>query len=116
MHLSSSLKYANKDYVDLMDKDTSDFFLYFKSLLLKGLLALKANNDEIIFIVKTMCYQSTLPCFEKFELSGFLDRFKLDFEEEEMKTYVDWLIEQSIFNNRTVWYDEFQKMTNNIEP
>lgn len=99
-----------------MEDEKSDFFFYFKSLLLKGLLALKANIDSIIFIVKTMCYQSTLPCFEKFEMDTFLDRFKIDFEEEDMKRYVDWLVEQSIFNKRTVWYDEFQKMTNNIEP
>lgn len=99
-----------------MEGEMSDFFFYFKSLLLKGLLALKENIDSIIFIVKTMCYQSTLPCFEKFEMESFLDRFKLDFTEEDMKKYVDWLIANSIFNNRTAWYDEFQKMTNNIEP
>lgn len=99
-----------------MEGEASDFFFYFKSLLLKGLLALKANIESIIFIVKTMCYQSTLPCFEKFEIGIFLDRFKVEFEEDDMNRYVDWLVEQSMSSKRTVWYDEFQKMTNNIEP
>ena len=99
-----------------MEGPASDFFLFFKSALLKGLLALRAHLPSIAFLVKTVCYQSTLPCFDKFELAAFLDRFKPDYSPEQLAKYVDWLVDTSLNSKRTVWYDEFQKMTNNIEP
>ena len=99
-----------------MDSVDSDFFKYFKNLLVKGLMAIQKNINYVIFVVKTMRYNSTFPCFEKFNFNEFINRFKIEYDEEEMRGYVEDLVELSVNNKRTAWYDDFQKMTNDIEP
>ncbi len=40
----------------------------------------------------------------------------MDFDEFKIIEYVDELIYASVYNKRTIFYDEFQKFTNGIEP
>lgn len=103
------------EYLDLIGGKSSDFFSYFRNLMISGLKALQKNIYEVLNIVKIMSYQSLLSCFEKFNLTEFEDRFKASFSEKETAEYIDRLINDSLNSNRTVWYDEFQKITNKIE-
>lgn len=59
----------------MMDGKHSDFFRYFKSLLLKGLTALQKEIDEILTVIEMMMEESDLPCFENFDLREFRGRF-----------------------------------------
>lgn len=59
----------------MMNGKNSDFFRYFKSLLLKGLTALQKEVEEIVTIIEMMMEDSDLPCFEKFDLKEFRARF-----------------------------------------
>lgn len=104
------------EYVELLGGVDSDYFRYFTMLVISGLIALQRYLPEIMNIVKIMSYKSLLPCFEKIDLEAFADRFKPDFNEEETTKYAKSLITDSMESNRTVWYDEFQKLTNKIEP
>ena len=68
-----------RDYVNLIGGEESHFFFFFKTLILNGLIALRKNIGEIMALVEIMSYKSRLPCFEKFDMKIFLDRFKIDY-------------------------------------
>lgn len=57
-----------------------------------------------------------LTCFEKFDMKTFRDRFIQYHTDLKRGQYVDQIVSQSQCAKRTIWYDEFQKMTNKIEP
>lgn len=104
------------DYVELMGGEESPMFTYFRILLLQGFTALRKYIDEICNIIQIMMVDSDLPCFEKFDFKVFRDRFKERYTDKERSNYVDQLIKDSIYAKRTAWYDDFQRMTNKIEP
>ncbi|CAK67262.1 unnamed protein product (macronuclear) [Paramecium tetraurelia] len=105
-----------QEYIDLMNGRNSDLFLYYKNLMYRGFKALQGYVDEIIMIIEVMMQDSDLPCFERFDIKEFRDRFKEEANDEELQKYVDKLIDYSDNNWRTIQYDNFQRMTNGIMP
>lgn len=71
---SAPFKLTN-EYVEIMDGKNSEQFKYFKHLLVEGLASLKKVVDDIIMIIQVMMEESDLPCFEKFDLQVFRERF-----------------------------------------
>jgi phosphatidylinositol kinase/protein kinase (PI-3 family) len=61
-----------------------------------------------------------MPCFAGGDIPGIIARFKerfyLNKSENEYVGVVEELIENSCDNWRTVQYDNFQKLTNDIRP
>lgn len=72
------------DYVDLMGGVNSSMFEYFKILLFQGFLALRKYVSDIVDIVEIMSRESSLPCFEKFNLKEFRERFKPSLSDKEV--------------------------------
>jgi phosphatidylinositol kinase/protein kinase (PI-3 family) len=102
-----------------MDGPESAFFLYFKSLFLKGLMELKKHVDTFVKIVEIMSKGSKMPCFTDDPISiitSFRERFHINKSESELVKIVDELISYSLSNWRTSQYDYYQKMTNGIIP
>ena len=64
------------DYVALMDGPESEYFEYFEFLLLKGLIALNKNINEILPLIKVTSEKSPLPCFRSFSYPEFKARFR----------------------------------------
>ena len=64
-----------EEYVDLMDGKHSDMFVYFKNRVFRGFSALKKNVSLFLQIIHIMKQESDLPCFEKFDMKVFVDRF-----------------------------------------
>jgi phosphatidylinositol 4-kinase B len=64
------------DYLGLIGGVSSSMFEYFKILLIQGFIALRKYVDDLCDIVDIMSRESCLPCFEKFSLKEFKDRFK----------------------------------------
>lgn len=71
------------------------------------MMALKKNVERIRILLEIMSYRSKLPCFEKFDIQVFVDRFKPDYNAEQTLEYVESLVAESLYNKRTIWYDDF---------
>jgi len=59
---------------------------------------------------------ATMPCFlgGKQIINDLKNRFKINMSNEKCVEYVYHLIEESLCNWRTVQYDKFQRITNDI--
>ena len=113
-----------QEYVDLMDGMDSDLFEYFKSLLTAGLLEVRKNMDDLIRFITIMMKNSAMPCFKHPEtiVAEFEARMKVSSltsgsstQRNEMAELADRLVRSSAGNFFTNQYDNFQKMTLNIE-
>jgi phosphatidylinositol 4-kinase len=52
-----------QEYVDLMGGIDSDFFGYFRTLLIRGLLELKRHVTDLQYLLIILNQDSDLPCF-----------------------------------------------------
>lgn len=105
-----------KDYMTLIGEEKSSMYTYFQILLVKGFVAVRKHIDEICDLFDIMRKQSPLPCFEKFDLQSFKDSMKPNMKDEEVGHWVKGMFEDSLSSLRTVWYDDFQRISNGIEP
>ena len=110
----------NKDMVDCLGGVKGKYFEEFKKLLRKGFTAINKHRHKIIILVEMMwCgHGKNLDCFEKGqeainELKARLNP-KDNIKKNEINRIVDDLINQSVDNWRTKWYDIFQYHSNGI--
>ncbi|KAL4502454.1 hypothetical protein ABPG72_012041 [Tetrahymena utriculariae] len=104
------------EYVVLMGGRNSDQFGYYKSLLVRAFIEIKKHVNTICNLVQIMCDQSSLPCFDEFDMIQFRGRFKENFTDKEFIEYVEELIRGSCDKWSTNQYDKFQLMQNGILP
>ena len=109
------------EYIEILDGKDSAMFQYFKSLLFQGFIEIRKNYDCLAQIIKIMAKgEPNLPCFigRKVDeiISTFQQRFHFNKCDIDYYNLVDDLIDYSLNNWRTVQYDNFQKLTNNISP
>ena len=103
-----------QEYVDIVGGFESPMFYYFKILLFKAFEVLKKFSEEIWGLMDIMQY-AELPCFYKFDIQAFKNRFHRFYSETEREKLVNDLTMNSFGSKRTVLYDQFQKYTNDIE-
>ena len=119
MNFESAPFKLTKDYIDILDGENSNMFHYYKTLIIRGFLALKQNFDSIIQIVEIMSKVSNIPCFYRKDgysiIKEMRKRFLIEKNESEIEKIVDDMINTSNGNWRTYQYDRFQKLTNDIE-
>lgn len=53
----------------------SNMFIYYKILLIKMMIALKKNVEELTCLISVMSEDSNLPCFESFDFKAFKEKF-----------------------------------------
>ncbi len=102
------------DMVDCLGGVKGHYFEEFRKLLRKGFLAVNKHRQKIIILVEMMwCgHGRNLDCFEKGQ--DAINELKLRLAPRECHKkadylkFVDSLIEQSVDNWRTKWYDIFQ--------
>jgi phosphatidylinositol 4-kinase B len=104
------------DYMTLIGGEQSPFYNYFHILLIEGFIAVRKHLDEICDLLIMMSQESYLPCFEKFSIKHFRDRMRLNLSEGDIFEWIKQMIHDSLDATRTVWYDDFQKMSNGIAP
>ena len=104
----------SKDMVDCLGGVKGKYFEEFKKLLRKGFTAINKHRHKIIILVEMMwCgHGKNLDCFEKGqeainELKARLNPME-NMKKNDINTFVDNLINQSVDNWRTKWYDIFQ--------
>ena len=104
----------SKDMVQNLGGIKGQYFEQFRKLLKKGFLAVHKHREKIIILVEMMwCGNGrNLDCFEKGQEA--IDNLRLRLAPKncdnkiDIFKFVDSLIEQSVDNWRTNWYDIFQ--------
>ncbi|KIH53533.1 hypothetical protein ANCDUO_16335 [Ancylostoma duodenale] len=94
----------------------SDLYFYYKTLLLRGIIAARKHHERVMTIVQIMSKGSQLPCFRggAAMLRALKGRFHMTYTDIELQKLVDSLVEQSRDSLTTRLYDNFQYYTNGI--
>ncbi len=102
-----------RDFCDLLDGPDSHTFRHFRELCARTFLALRRHCDEIILLVEMMMNgNEDLKCFRgrpEDAVRGLRERFRLDLNDRACVEYVNFLVEESMENWRTDWYDRYQR-------
>ena len=110
-----------EDYINILGGIDSEIFVYFKSLFMKGLIAVKKYYKYFENILRLMFHGlfRNINCFEGKEIDEIVENMKkkffLNLNEKDYNKIVDDIINESINNWRTGYYDYYQKLTNDIE-
>ena len=110
-----------EDYINILGGIDSEIFVYFKSLFMKGLIAVKKYYKYFENILRLMFdgLFRNINCFEGKEIDEIVENMKkkffLNLNEKDYNKIVDDIINESINNWRTGYYDYYQKLTNDIE-
>ncbi|KJH42091.1 phosphatidylinositol 3- and 4-kinase [Dictyocaulus viviparus] len=112
------------ELIGVMGGVDSDLYIYFKTLLLRGIIAARKHHERVMTIVQIMSQGSCLPCFRggSAMLRALKDRFHMTCTDTELQrlvgdfflNMVDNLVEQSLDSLTTRLYDNFQYYTNGI--
>ncbi|KAF0682459.1 Aste57867_25411 [Aphanomyces stellatus] len=103
------------EFVELLDGPRSTLFRHFRSLCVKAYWALHQNMDKLILLVEMMLVNEQpelrLPCFaggKKATIDGLRERLNPGLGKIACQEIVNELIDQSLNNWRTRWYDKYQ--------
>ncbi|KAG9399110.1 Phosphatidylinositol 4-kinase beta [Aphanomyces cochlioides] len=103
------------EFVELLDGPRSALFRHFRSLCVKAYWALHLNMDKLVLLVEMMLVNDQpefrLPCFirgKKETIDGLRDRLNPGLGKIACQEFVNELIDQSLNNWRTRWYDKYQ--------
>ncbi|XP_024114149.1 phosphatidylinositol 4-kinase beta isoform X2 [Oryzias melastigma] len=103
------------EFVDVMGGPDGDMFIYFKMLMLQGLIAARKHMDRVLQVVEIMQQGSQLPCFHgSSTMRALKERFHMSLTEEQLQLLVDQLVDGSMRSLTTKLYDGFQYLTNGI--
>ena len=109
-----------KEYIEIMDGEDSEMFIYYKSLMIKGMIEAKKHVDIFIKIVEIMSHGSKMPCFDKKDIKIIIQKLRERFYEKESDRNFPKIIDELVYkSNDNFWtnkYDYFQKVTNGILP
>jgi len=102
-----------RDFVNLMDGPDSRTFQKFRELCYKTFIELRKHCYQIILLVEmVMEGNEDLACFRdrpEEAVRQLKDRFRLDLNDNGIRKYVDSLVDESLENWRTRWYDRYQR-------
>ncbi|CAO4382899.1 unnamed protein product [Caenorhabditis nigoni] len=104
------------EIIDVMGGIDSDMFLYYKSLLLRGLMAARKHHRRIVSLAEVMSTGSKMQCFRAGPetVRALEARFHVSSTDEQLQQLVDTLVEGSRDSYTTRFYDSFQYYTNGI--
>ena len=105
-----------QDYMTLIGGEKSPLYAYLHILLIQGFTCVRKHAEELCDLIEIMSKDSSLPCFEKFNLEDFRNRLAPDVKDSDMPRWVQGLMKDSLGSKRTAWYDDFQKVSNGIAP
>ena len=102
-----------KEMLKIMEGTESEAYSTFVDLTVRAFLACRDFMDKLLDPVVLM-FSSGLDCFRENSITNFIERFKLDMNEEEAANYMREQIKIAEDNWRTNVYDFIQKKQNNI--
>ncbi|KAL3934039.1 MAG: hypothetical protein SGBAC_010143 [Bacillariaceae sp.] len=102
-----------REFVDVMGGPDSRLFRIFRMLCYRSFIALRRHCMEIILLVEMLKRgNENLPCFRgrpDDAIKELRDRFRLDLNDRACLEYVNSLVDESLENWRTNWYDRYQR-------
>ena len=102
-----------REFVDVLDGPDSRIFRIFRMLCYRAFIALRRHCMEIILLVEMLKKgNEDLPCFRgrpDDAINELRHRFRLDLNDRACLEYVNALIDESLENWRTNWYDRYQR-------
>ncbi|TIC01454.1 kinase-like protein [Wallemia mellicola] len=102
------------EMVTVMGGKDSDGYKMFQELIVKGFIASRIYASEIVNVVKLML-GTELPSFKgEGTISRLRDRFMLHLDDRAASQYMIGVIRNAHENSRSIAYDEFQRITNDI--
>ncbi|TIA89442.1 hypothetical protein E3P99_02073 [Wallemia hederae] len=102
------------EMVTVMGGRDSDGYKMFQELIVKGFIAARIYAHEIVNVVKLML-GTELPSFKgEGTITRLRDRFMLHLDDRAASTYILGVIKNAHENSRSIAYDEFQRITNDI--
>ncbi len=102
-----------KEMIQIMEGTESEAYATFVDLTVRAFLACRDYMNNLLDPVYLM-FSSGLDCFRDNSIKHFIERFKLDLNEEDAANYMRGLIKTAADNWRTKGYDLIQKIQNNI--
>ena len=102
-----------REFVDVLDGPESRLFRVFRMLCYRTFIALRRHCMEIILLIEMLKQgNEDLPCFRgrpDDAINELRLRFRLDLNDRACLEYVNALIDESLENWRTNWYDRYQR-------
>lgn len=102
-----------RDFVEVLGGPDSHTFRTFRELCVRSFLVLRRHCLEIILLVEMLkSGNEDLSCFlgrPDDAIKGLRERFRLDLSDRACREYVQSLIDESLENWRTNWYDRYQR-------
>lgn len=111
------------EYIDILGGINSQQYVEFKSLMLKGYLALRKHADRILLMVEMMIkgfliinVDSRFPCFYAGDacIQQLRERFQLSLTDAQVADHIEKIVVSSQMNIFTRLYDTFQYYSNGI--
>lgn len=102
-----------REFVEVLEGPDSHLFGVFRSLCYRSFIALRKHCHEIILLVEMLKLgNEELKCFRgrpDDAIKELRSRFRLDLNDRACFEYVNALIDESLENWRTNWYDRYQR-------
>lgn len=102
-----------REFVDVLEGPDSHLFGVFRTLCYRSFIALRKHCHEIILLVEMLKLgNEELKCFRgrpDDAIHELRHRFRLDLNDRACFEYVNALIDESLENWRTNWYDRYQR-------
>lgn len=102
-----------REFVNLMNGPDSKTFRTFRELCCRTFLSLRRNCHQITLLVEMLMNgNEDLPCFRgrpEDAVQQLRERFRLDLNDRACTEYVNALVDESLENWRTRWYDRYQR-------
>jgi phosphatidylinositol 4-kinase len=102
-----------RDFVELLGGPNGRLFRTFRELCVKTFITLRKHCMEIILLVEMLkTGNEELNCFRgrpDEAIRQLRERFRLDLNDRACREYVNCLVDDSIENWRTDWYDRYQR-------
>lgn len=102
-----------REMVEVMDGPHSRLFRNFRELCIKTYIALRRHCMEVILLVEMLkAGNEELKCFRgrpDEAIQQLRERFRLDLNDRACREYVNALVDDSVENWRTDWYDRYQR-------
>jgi len=102
-----------REFVGVLDGPDSHLFKTFRELCFRSFIALRKHCMELILLVEMLKLgNEDLNCFRcrpDDAIRGLRERFRLDLSDRACREYVNALVDESLENWRTNWYDRYQR-------
>ena len=113
MHFEQAPFKLTEEFVELMGGPRSASFRHFRSLCVRSFLLARKHRHRISLLVEMMILgNADLPCFAgmpKGTMDALNERFHPEMNTRQCENFVHELIDMSLDNWRTRWYDKYQR-------